>query len=433
MIDLDADTNPPSAPGAPTLVPGHCGGLYVDWPPNPAADKVDHYRVLYGPDTNPTTESAPVEFSEIYLDQLADAESYYVRVIAVDQDGNPSSASSEAWVQTMDDTTPLPPPQVEASTGIEGVIELTWEPVDENEPGGANGDPGAPRIRDLQNYRISRATSPDHLFTVDDEIASTPFTSHTDSGVRACVDHHYLVETADECGNRGTPAATVSGQLITSMPPEPPIGLQAVFLTPSQIRLSWEPVVRNVNGEQVYVDTYRVYHSQPVTIGQSSSASFVHEIVTVEPGQPAEFIDDVSFVPPQTNWYRIEAQDGCGNISMPSAGVAPECTFTGVVSFVTPSDGQPAPGAVPIEVRVDGGVETYERMTLSIVESGTGTTQTVSCLWGDNAFCAWGGGTGWRSWTYNDWVNSSPTGHSLTATVHTASGCESSETIQVEP
>ena len=48
--DPQSDTIPPLQPAQPTLYTGHCGGLYVTWPPNDPDDEVSYYKVRYGTD-----------------------------------------------------------------------------------------------------------------------------------------------------------------------------------------------------------------------------------------------------------------------------------------------------------------------------------------------------------------------------------------------
>ena len=38
--DLSADVTPPSQPSTPSLTPGHCGGLWITWSPNPSNEQV---------------------------------------------------------------------------------------------------------------------------------------------------------------------------------------------------------------------------------------------------------------------------------------------------------------------------------------------------------------------------------------------------------
>ena len=57
----------------PMLIPGHCGGLIVQWAPNAPSDGVTQYRINWGPSAGSVTGSRNVPGPPFFLDGLTDA------------------------------------------------------------------------------------------------------------------------------------------------------------------------------------------------------------------------------------------------------------------------------------------------------------------------------------------------------------------------
>jgi prepilin-type N-terminal cleavage/methylation domain-containing protein len=78
--DYEIDTQAPSQPDAPQLDVGHCGGLFVSWPPNPPVDQVAFYRLRYGTDPFALDGQRLSGSMETYIGGLANGVQHFVAV-----------------------------------------------------------------------------------------------------------------------------------------------------------------------------------------------------------------------------------------------------------------------------------------------------------------------------------------------------------------
>ncbi len=129
---LGWDTTPPQKPGPPTLVVGHCDGLYITWPSNPPADRVAAYRVNYGTISGRPNAHRTLAATATYLSGLTNATNYYVTVQATDAAGNWSVPSDEQSAVTTNASTPKAPGGVVASLDRDDGVRLTWTAVTQN-------------------------------------------------------------------------------------------------------------------------------------------------------------------------------------------------------------------------------------------------------------------------------------------------------------
>ena len=421
LSDLYADITPPQRPALPRPWPGHCEGLYVTWTPNPVEDGVAYYRVYYGVDASTPGISPPTGSAGSYLDSLLDDTDYYVRVEAVDGNGNRSLSSDVNWVRTNEATRPKYPLNPTATVDVEGSVDLSWDPVTENlDP--VLGDPASPAIRDLEHYRIYRGTLPGQLLDDDDLLATTVETTFSDDATVPCQEYYYLIEAADACDARGTPPTTMMGKSDSSVQPAAPTGTQAFFETPSTGRIVWDPVTRDVDGTTIHVDTYSIFHSPIVSTNALPPINFFyHRTVTLNPGDPTAYVDvDIVIPPGQTNYYKVTAVDDCPNESDRSAAAAPLCAFNGSLTFVTPLDDDDPAGPVPITVEVINPGSAFTELVLDFVDESDGSTQQVTLAQPGPI------------WTYPAWDGGGRP-HTITATVTTDLNCSSYKTIRVGP
>lgn len=355
--DLQADATPPGPPGSPWLYPGHCEGLFVDWPANPPQDEVAYYRVAYG--TNPAALDGlrSSTLPGLYVGGLDDGVTYRVTVEAVDASGNRSSASSLAQATTTNSNTPEAATDLQA-VGSQGQVDLNWTETAANVQSTA-GDPASPMIRDLSGYRVYRGTSsgfvPSGANRIADEtsVANLPAPEFVDATVAACRPHYYRVRAVDACGVEGQDSNEASAQSWTDVDPLAPLDVQAFASGASQVTVIWSPVQEDVDGNPVYVDTYKIYRSpeQPFNIDDPSSWSYLDQVVDA-----TEYVDPVVIPPGYTRHYLVQAVDRCSppNESVLSDPASPACNFEGRVKVTDPHYGDSVWGDTVVGVVVLG-------------------------------------------------------------------------------
>lgn len=369
--DFDASLSPPSKPPPPTLYPGHCKGLWIEWEPNPPQDEVARYEIRYG--KSPTSLTGP-EYAMVpqyYLASLDDTTEYYVTIEAVDDSGNVSLPSEPASELTTNLNWPKQPTGLVASSNLESVIDLSWDAVSENViPNSPTADPLYPKMRDFHRYRIHRSDTtgfPANAAHKLDEQVQTTFADHK---VVNCKPYYYRVVAADECALEEElhPSDEVQGQSYTIVAPQAPLSVQAYFLPAAgdDVRVIWDPVTRDVAGNPVYIDSYRILRAD---LGVPTAYNLVY---TVYSGV-TEWIDTA---PPPLVGYKVQAFDACPNFSAESEEALPSCDFTGDVAITQPSDGDTIELDEKIQVTLTGGSGTYS-LQVSIWHSGVEEFQTT--------------------------------------------------------
>ncbi|TFV89968.1 fibronectin type III domain-containing protein [Blastococcus sp. CT_GayMR16] len=271
-----ADGTAPAAPTGVVATRGE-GQVSLSWTANAEPDLAS-YRVL-----RDGVEIATVPGTS-YLDAgRTNDTSYSYAIVAVDNAGNRSAASSPASATPTDLTPPAAP------TGLVGIrgsgrIDLTWT---------ANSEP------DLATYRVLR----DGV-----EIATVTGTTYSDNGRPDGTTFTYAIVAVDTHGNRSSAsvASTVTPADVT--PPAVPSGLAAAP-GEGQVSLAW-----NANGEPDLA-SYRVLRDGV-------------EIVTVT----GTTYLDTGRTNGITYTYTLAAVDTSGNRSAESAPVPG-----------TPVDAAPAP------------------------------------------------------------------------------------------
>jgi hypothetical protein len=424
--DLMADVTPPAKPGAPSLYPGHCGGLYMTWPDNPASDGVVSYRINYGTSSGSYIGQRTVGSNEYYLGALNAATQYFVTIQALDAAGNQSPMSDERSSTTTNTTTPKVPTDLAATSNLNGSVRLTWAPVTQN-TGNVTGDPESPRIRDLGGYYLFRDTSasftasssnrvPDAVTT----ISAQPSPLYLDTGAINCRQYYYRVSAVDApCGVESTASDVVPGMATSTVNPAAPQNAQAFVAGLGRIRVTWQAVTRDVNDSIIKIDTYKVWRAEPVPEGADPLTLTYGLIGTVAGG----LLEHVDASPPTVPtgyrlYYRVSALDDCPNESELSEPTFAQCAFTGNVRITNPIDGQAVAGVVPVAVLVEGGTDTYTKATFTFTHAIQGTVATQEVP-----------GPG-PSWSY-DWFATPPGEYTITATVENSTGCTKSASIHV--
>lgn len=362
----DIDLSPPGTPTNVQACAGHCRGMIISWDPRPVDEAVAEYRVKYGSDPANLSTTRETSKSWIFVPGLTDSTTYYFAVASKDASGNQSAYSASVSQLCRDTVSPtlttpqaIDPASVEISGGgivpeEDGQISLKWAPVSQNVESLAC-DPQAPAIRDLEHYRVFRSeTSPVSLGT---EYAA-PVQNVLVDPVVNCRTYYYQLTALDLCGHESTAMGSeVSGRASTTVAPEAPTGLAASYVAPATVDLRWDPVTTNVEGKEIFIETYSVYRSKIPKGGTPDfSQAMLVQTITAPAGQAPVFTDASAppLLPSEEIWYWVRASDDCVNESAPSAPAQAICSFTGTVTIDPPDGTVMATGDITITVSATG-------------------------------------------------------------------------------
>lgn len=430
--DLINDSSPPTQPGAPTLLAGHCGGLYVSWPPNDAEEGVTSYRLLIGTSAGTPTSSRTASSNAAYVSGLTTGTTYYVSITALDAAGNESIASSERNTAVTNTTTPSAPAAVGATDDQPDAVNVTWSAVTTN-TAALVGDPASPTIRDLAGYRVYRGSSasftPDGSNRIVDETAAKPSATPSvpDTTVVNCRNYYYKVRAVDTCGVESGDAPGASGEAgraVSDVAPNVPANVQAFITGVNRVTLTWDAVTQNVDGATIRIEDYEIIGRRCLLADKTcqddvagyTSLGTAGSGATTFTHAAASGIDLV-----WTWYYRVRAVDDCPNQSEWSGIATANCAFLGTLTWVTPQDGDPVTGVTPIRVSVySGGAETYGNATLDFVHAVNGALTPVTVaptVVGDTTYYDY------------DWLASPPGQYTVTITVPNSSGCTKASSI----
>jgi transcriptional regulator CtsR len=182
---------------------------------------------------------------------LANDTRYYYRVRAYNEAGN-SSYSNEASAVTGDDEDkPDRPRDLEAVSISTSKIKLTWEDESDNEDG----------------FKIERKKSGgsySQIATVGKNV-----TSYTNSGLANDTRYYYRVRAYNEAGNSSysNEASAVTGD--DEDKPDRPRDLEAVSISTSKIKLTWEDESDNEDGFKIERKKSGGSYSQIATVGRN--------------------------------------------------------------------------------------------------------------------------------------------------------------------
>lgn len=227
---------------------------------------------------------------------LVPATTYYYTVSAFDIAGNESAPTAPVSATTQpppDTIPPSVPTALSASAVSDTRIDLTWSPSSDNI--GVTG------------YRVFRNGV---------QVATTPSTAYSDTGLSPTTSYTYTVAAFDAAGN--TSAASVSASATTpdTQPPSIPQKLTAIGVNSSQIDLTWLPSSDNVG-----VTGYKVFRDGN-QVATTTSTSYA----------------DTGLLPATIHTYTVAAFDAAANTSAASEP-AIASTFSGnEFAFVTYGD-----------------------------------------------------------------------------------------------
>ncbi|MDH3629038.1 MAG: prepilin-type N-terminal cleavage/methylation domain-containing protein [Acidobacteriota bacterium] len=381
--NLEADVSPPSTPTPPQLYPGHCGGLYAKWSPNPAVDEVSYYKLLYGLDPAALLEQRSVAGTGAYIDGLVDGTTYYVALTAVDAAGNqsgPSTAPSQVTQNFLPGNTPVAPLNLTATNGLtslNGRVDLSWDAVFDN-LGALLDDPQAPMLRDHAGYRLYRGVASGVVTTLvadEAQIPAYPMPAFSDDSAVNCRDYWYEVRGVDHCGAEGEASLEVFGEAESNIKPQVPGSVGAYFNVGTRgIRFEWQHVLEDINNDPIHIDSYIV--GRAYLDASDLPAGNEGQFVPLPTQFRVNEYIDLSVVPRgQKAWYRVKAVDACSpaNESDYSAAVTPACSFAGRVQINNPDYFARVTDRTRIQFEVTGPAASYLPKRIQFLHVGSGT------------------------------------------------------------
>jgi chitodextrinase len=265
------DTTPPTAP---TNLAGSVASstqISLSWTASTDNVAVVRYRVL----RNGTAVGTPTgtSFADV---GLSPATSYAYSVLALDQAGNVSAASSSITATTGSSppTAPPTPTGVTASAQSSSQINVGWA--------------------------ASTGATGYHVFRNGAEIGTSLSTSYFDSGLSLGTSYTYNVSAYDTNGNSSAlSSSTTATTLGDTTAPTAPTNLAGSAASSTQIGLSWTASTDNVG-----VVRYRVLRNG-TAVGTPTATSFT----------------DVGLSPATSYSYSVVALDPAGNVSAASSSI----------------------------------------------------------------------------------------------------------------
>jgi hypothetical protein len=302
------DTTAPSVPAQLTAAAASGSGVQLSW--TPSTD--DRGTVSYEVHRSTTTDTAATSTTRIattttpsFVHEAVKPGTWHYRVVAVDEAGNRSAASTSAVAVVADTSAPSPVSGVTA-TAAGGAVTVSWA--------AATDDVG------VTAYEVRRSTTSGTTVSAATVLGTTAGTTLTDSScpVGTC---SYAVVAVDAAGNRGPASVPVSATVQDSTAPSAPSSLR-VTLTGEQATLAW-----TASTDAVGVTGYEVHRSATAGFTPTSS-TLVGSATATTWSQTA----------PAGTWsYRVVARDAASNRSTASAEVRVVVPAPTTVVRVTPS------------------------------------------------------------------------------------------------
>ena len=278
----EADTTPPSVPGAVAATATSSQSIAVTWQASTDAggSGLAGYRIFRDGGTNPvaTVGAGVLTFTDTGL-APSTAHSYIVR--AFDGDGNVSAASNAASATTPQDSVPPSVPTNVVATALSSTsVRVNWS---------ASTDTGGSGLAGYRIYRNGVLLS----------AAAASATTFTDATATPNTAYDYRVSAIDNANNESAQSApsNVTTPADTT-PPSVPAGLTLTSVTATQVGLSWSAST-DTGGSGLA--GYRVFRDG-TQIGTPTTTSF----------------NDTTVVAGTTYTYTVRSADNAGNVSADS-------------------------------------------------------------------------------------------------------------------
>jgi phosphodiesterase/alkaline phosphatase D-like protein len=231
------DTQPPTAPGTPTLSVVSTSQINLSWSPATDNVAVTGYLVERCAGANCATFAQIATPSTTSLNDtgLTAATSYSYRIRATDAAANlgPYSPVASATTQSIPDTQPPTAPGTPVLAVVSNSqINLSWSPATDNVA--------------VTGYLVERCAGAN--CTTFAQIATPSTTSLNDTGLTAATSYSYRIRATDAAANLGpySPVATATTQAQDTQPPTAPGAPVLTVVSSNQINLTWSAATDNV-------------------------------------------------------------------------------------------------------------------------------------------------------------------------------------------
>jgi chitodextrinase len=297
----DVDTQAPTSPTALTATSIQQTTIGISWTASTDNVSVKEYRVYVDGALAATTST-----TSFTLDKLAAETAYSIYVIAVDEAGNASVASSALKVTTAkapDTQAPTSPTGLTATDTQKTTIGISWTASTDNVA-----------VKEYQVYVDG---------TLKSSISGTAFSL---DGLTAGTAYSIYVIAVDEAGNSSAASAalkvtTLADVVADTAAPSTATSLTASEITTSSIKVSWNAATDNVGVTeyQIFVDgtqnsttaststtisgltkatAYSIYITAKDAAGNTSAASEALKVTTLD-------VEIVGIEPDLTNQYLV--------------------------------------------------------------------------------------------------------------------------------
>lgn len=329
-----ADYTAPTAPSPLSATVNSAIKITLTWATATDNVKVTGYRIerCVGTGCGDFVEIATTATALTYgSTELTPSTVYRYRVRAVDAAGNFGDYSNIVTAVSLADTIkPTAPTGLTAITGSSSQIDLNW--VASTDAAGVTG------------YRIERCTGATCANYI--EIATTPNTSYSNTGLTAATAYRYRIRANDASGNLSKYSEVVGVTTQSSSDtqvPTVPSNLNATSTSAGRIVLNW-----SASTDDVGVTGYRVKRCQGVGCTVFTLIAVVAATNYVDSGLAAT-----------TSYsYRVSAVDGAGNASaFSTTSSATTLSTGGSITFTYSYDGL---GRLVQAVGSDGSVIGYQ-------------------------------------------------------------------------
>ena len=288
-----SDTQAPTAPGN-LAASGSLSSASLSWSASSDNVGVTRYDV-YRSTTSGFTPSAANRIAQptgtSYTDTGLAAGTYYYKVQAEDAAGNLSASSNEASA-VVGDTSPPSAPGTLSASGAIGKATLSW--------GAASDNVG------VVGYEVYRSTTSGFTPSAANRIAQPSGTSYVD--LVAAGTYYYKVAAKDAAGNLGPASNEASAVVLADTTPPSAPGSLAASVAGGTVNLSW-----SASSDDVGVTKYDVY--------RSTSSGFTPSAAN-RIAQPTGTAYSDSGLTVGTYYYKVQAEDGAGNLSQSSNEVS---------------------------------------------------------------------------------------------------------------
>jgi chitodextrinase len=265
------DRTPPSVPAALVATARSQSSIGLRWEGSRDNVGVVAYEVA-----RESTLKARVTEPAAHEDGLRAATRYCYTVRAVDAAKNRSEPAGPACATTPDTTPPSVPPQLVARPVSETRVELGWRASTDNVA--------------VAGYELLRG---------DQVVARATATRAAEAGLRAAKEYCYRVRAHDAAGNRSPETAPVCATTLDLTPPSAPDAVRAHAPGETHVELSWAPSTDNGR-----IDRYEVLRDGKTVASVPIAAA-----------------SETNLTAATAYCYTVQAIDGAGNRSKPSAKV----------------------------------------------------------------------------------------------------------------